>query len=340
MIDKKYNSFVTQNGREIPQVSIALCRPDHLGCWKARWGIGRMEYVVEPGLYAIGNPDGDSPVFVSANYKMSFDRLRSQLGGRDGWILVLDTKGINVWCAAGKGTFGTDELVKRIEAVKLDKIVNHRTLIVPQLGATGVSAHDVKQRSGFRVIYGPVWTKDLPAFLDADMKATEQMRLVKFPLWDRMVLIPMEIMMGVKYTIFAAVCFFLLAGLNRKGYSTSLAVSDGLPSTILLLVSVVAAAILGPLLLPWLPGKAFSVKGIWIGLAATLGLGAYSFDRFDTFAWLLIIPAVASFIVMNFTGASTYTSLSGVRREMGVAIPLQLLCAVAGVGLWLTGRFV
>lgn len=333
-------SFVTHVDRQIPQVSRTLYWSDHPGRWKARWGIRQMKYVVKPGLYAIGNPDGDSPVFVSANYKMSFDYLRSQLDSRDGWILVLDTKGINVWCAAGKGTFGTDELVKRIEAVKLDKIVNHRTLIVPQLGATGVSAHKVQQQSDFRVLYGSVRAEDLPTFLDAGMKATDQMRRVKFSLWDRTVLIPMEIVMCGKYATFVAICFFLLSGLNRKGYSISLAVSDGLPSAILLLVSVIAAAILGPLLLPWLPGRAFSVKGIWIGLAATLGLWFYNFERFDIIAWLLIIPAVTSFIVMNFTGASTYTSLSGVRREMRIAVPLQLLCAVAGVGLWLAGRFV
>ena len=340
MTEKRYNSFIAQNGCKIPKISTELCWSDHLGSWKARWGIGRMKYVVKPGLYAIGDPDGDSPVFVSANYKMSFDCLRSQLSGRDGWILVLDTKGINVWCAAGKGTFGTDELIKRIETVKLNKIVNHRILIVPQLGATGVSAHEVKQRSGFRVTYGPVRAKDLPAFLDAGMKTTDQMRCVHFSLWDRTVLVPMEIMMGVKYAIFAAICLFLLAGLNRKGYSISLAVSDGLPSAILLLLSFLAAAVLGPILLPWLPGRAFSVKGVWIGLAATLGLWFYSFELFDTFAWLLIIPAVTSFIVMNFTGASTYTSLSGVRREMRIAVPLQLFCVVAGIGLWLTGRFV
>jgi acetyl-CoA decarbonylase/synthase complex subunit gamma len=253
---------------------------------------------------------------------------------------VLDTKGINVWCAAGKGTFGTDELVNRIETMKLTEIVDHRTLVVPQLGANGVSAHEVKQRSGFRVIYGPVRAKDLHAFLDAGMKATDQMRRVKFPLWDRTVLIPVEIVMWGKYAVLAAACFFLLAGLNKGGYSISLAANDGLASVILLLVSFLAAAILGPMLLPWLPGRAFSVKGVWIGLVATLGLWFYNFERFDTIAWLLIIPAMTSFMVMNFTGASTYTSLSGVRREMRIAVPLQLLCAASGIGLWLVGRFV
>ena len=66
-----------------------------------------MNYKVDPGLYAIGNPNERSPVLVTANYKMSFDNLREALPGRDAWILVLDTRGINVWCAAGKGTFGT-----------------------------------------------------------------------------------------------------------------------------------------------------------------------------------------------------------------------------------------
>ena len=79
---------------------------------KVRWGIGRMNYRVDPGLYSLGNPDALSPVLVSANYKMSFDRLRESLPGRNAWILVLDTDGVNVWCAAGKGTFGTEELTR------------------------------------------------------------------------------------------------------------------------------------------------------------------------------------------------------------------------------------
>jgi CO dehydrogenase/acetyl-CoA synthase gamma subunit (corrinoid Fe-S protein) len=126
---------------EVPRVSTALSARDRLGSLAARWAIGRMDYRVAPGLYAVGNPGPDSAVLVSANYKMSFDRLRSALDGRDAWLLVLDTKGINVWCAAGKGTFGTDEVVRRVQATGLDRVVTHRTLILPQLGAPGVAAH-------------------------------------------------------------------------------------------------------------------------------------------------------------------------------------------------------
>ena len=56
--------------------------------------------------------------------------------------------------------------------------------------------------------------------------------------------------------------------------------------------------------------------------------------------WALLIPAVASFITMSFVGSTTYASLSGVRWEMRIAVPLQLLAAVVGMVLWIIGRFV
>ncbi len=337
---------VSQNGRKVKRVFAELIFADRLGGCKARWGVGRMRYIVEPGLYAVGEPDAESPVLVSANYKMSFDRLRKELGEINAWILVLDTKGINVWCAAGKGTFGTEELVRRIEAVELDKVVNHRKLIVPQLGATGVSAHKVKQLSGFRVVYGPVRAEDLPAFLVAGMKATEEMRQVLFPMRDRVVLIPMELVMGAKYALITAVCLLLLGGLGRGGYSLDSIMTKGLPSALLLFGACLAGVVLGPVLLPWLPGRAFSVKGLCAGLAVVLGFGLFAqplpggFGNFFTVtAWVLAVPAVISFLVMNFTGASTYTSLSGVRREMRIAVPLQAVAAVLGLGLWIAGLF-
>ncbi len=338
--------FVSHDGRQIPRAPTDLSRADRIGDLKVRLAYGRMRYTVEPGIYAVGEPTADSPVFVSANYRLSFNRLRSRLAGRDGWILVLDTKGINVWCAAGKGTFGTEELVSRIEGVRLGEIVTHRKLILPQLGAPGVSAHAVKQQSGFQVVYGPVRADDLPAFLDAGMKATEQMRRVKFPLADRVVLIPVELIAWGKYVVVAAICLLVLAGLNRDGYSTGLVASDGVRSATILLVGLLAAGVLGPALLPWLPGRAFSVKGLWIGLAVSLavslavGLCSSWSSLPGMIAWFLMLPALTSFVVMNFTGASTYTSLSGVKREMRIAVPAQLICAVAGVGLWLVGRFV
>src|SRR5512145_2217251 len=174
----------------IPRVSSLLTPEDRWGSFKCRLGAGRMHYAVDPGLYALGAPDEQSPVLVTANYKMSFDVLRQALPGRSAWILVLDTKGINVWCAAGKGTFGTYELIHRLEVSGVKKVVKNRKIIVPQLGAPGVAAHTVKQFSGFKVYYGPAQAADLPAYLDAGLKATPEMRVMPFLIKDRAVLIP------------------------------------------------------------------------------------------------------------------------------------------------------
>lgn len=343
MVEKVHNlSFVMRNGREIPRVPTELCFAEKLRGVKARFGFGRMRYTVEPGLYTVGEPDGDSPVLVSANYKLSFDTLRKELGGLDAWIMVLDTKGINVWCAAGKGTFGTDEIVHRIGLVGLEGIVNHRRIMVPQLGAPGVAAHEVKKRSGFSVIYGPVRSRDIIAFIEAGMKATEKMRQVLFSLYDRLVLTPMEFTGGLKHFVFVAALAFLLSGLNAGGYSSELAMKRGGLSALNLFAAYFGGAVIGPLLLPWLPGRSFSLKGFFVGLTAgaVLSLLKLTGGRLETAAWIFLIVAVSSYATMNFTGASTYTSLSGVRKEMRVAVPLQLAAAISGAGMWMFSRFV
>jgi hypothetical protein len=326
----------------IPTTS-QLSAADLWGSVKTRWAFNRMHYAVEPGLYSLGQPDGESPVFVSANYKLSFDALRKSLPGIDGYILVLDTDGINVWCAAGKGTFGTDEIVRRIEAANLSEVVTHRRIIVPQLGATGVAAHEVKKQSGFKVIYGPVRAADIPAFLAADSKASPEMRRVRFPLWDRLVLVPVELVLGLKKIILIMAAFFLLSGLSRSGYELDRALNGGLNSVLCLLTGFFLPVILGPLLLPWIPGRGFALKGVWLGIASLalcVGLDLTG-DSYTTItAWGLMLIPLASYLVMNFTGASTYTSLSGVNKEMKIALPLQILSAAAGIIIWIVLLFV
>jgi hypothetical protein len=331
----------------VPQVSSSLVWADRLGTIKARWGIGRMHYTIEPGLYALGKPDEGSLVLVTANYKMSFDKLREALPGRNVWILVLDTKGINVWCASGKGTFGTNELVGRIESSGLAQIVSHRELILPQLSGPGVAAHQVKKLSGFKATYGPIRSKDLPAFLDTGLKATSEMRLKTFTTWERMELIPMELMGALKPGFLVILIFFFLAFFGRSKEGWINALNHSLFSVFALLAAVLAGAVLTPLLLPWLPGRAFSVKGLSLGaIFATIVVACYwggSITRvvgLEILAWVFLIPALSAYLAMNFTGASTYTSLSGVRKEMQWALPLEMSAGMVGIILWLGSQFI
>ena len=333
----------------VPQVTAEVTAADRRGTLLARWSIGRMDYTVEPGLYALGEPDSKAPVLVSANYKMSFDVLRASMAGRSAWILVLDTNGVNVWCAAGKGTFGTAELVKRIDESVLEQVVDRKRVIVPQLGAPGVAAHEVKQRTGFSVRYGPVDCVDLPAYLDARGKATPEMRRKSFDLRERTVLVPVELVGTLKWGLLAAVILALVSGLGGpSGYLANL-VSHGSVAVLGIALAIVAGAVLTPILLPWLPGRAFAVKGAFAGvllagalvalLAVVRDPSAWS-TRLEMGAWMLLIPAIAAFLAMNFTGASTYTSMSGVVKEMRRAVPTELAGVVLGLGLWIGSRWV
>jgi len=339
-------SFQTPIGT-VPQISSSLAWADHWGSIKARWGAGRMHFTVEPGLYALGRPDEKATVLVTANYKMSFDRLREALAGRDAWILVLDTEGINVWCSAAKGTFGTEELVRRIDSSKLAQVVSHRDLILPQLAGPGVAAHQVKKLSGFGVIYGPIRAKDLPSFMDNGLKATPEMRRKTFTTCERVVLIPVELVTAFKWVLIISPVFFLLGGLGGPGGFWASALDYGLFSLLALLAALTAGAILTPLLLPWLPGRAFSLKGLSMGLimAGILtvfragDLGTWT-GRLEILAWLFLVPSVAAYLGMNFTGASTYTSLSGVKKEIKWAVPLEIAAGAVGLCLWLGSVFI
>jgi hypothetical protein len=327
----------------IPLVATEWSRRDRLETLKVRWSLGRMSYRVEPGIYAVGSPGRDSHVFVSANYKLSFDHLRQALGGLDAWILVIDTKGINVWCAAGKKNFSTKEVVKRIRIHHLDDIVDHHRIILPQLSATGVSAHEVKKMTGFTVTYGPVRASDIKTFMNAGMKATEEMRTVTFPLKERLKLIPVDIFYGKYYLLAVPAIFFILSGLSAKGYSAGLALDQGWRTVLDLYAGYLAGCALTPALLPWIPFRRFAVKGIAVGIALSILLfllGMTGTNRVESVSWFLMIPALSSFMAMNFTGSSTFTSLSGVQKEMKVMLPVQVVLAGLGLIIWIVSLFI
>ncbi|MBU0501652.1 MAG: acetyl-CoA synthase subunit gamma [Candidatus Margulisbacteria bacterium] len=311
----------------ITKISSKLSFGDKFGAIMVRFSFNRNDYKVEPGLYALNNPTKDSPVFLSANYKLSFDILRSSLKGFSAWLLVLDTRGINVWCAAGKGTFGTEELVRQIKITELGKVVSHRKVISPQLGATGIAAHEVAKQSGFQVVYGPVRAEDLPAFIRDNFKVTSEMRRVRFNLKDRLTLVPVEVVHYSKYLFLLLFLFIFLSGISLKGFSVDQAASLALFPLLCLISAYLSGALLGPILLPWIPGRSFSLKGAFLGVAAFLLLDYFWLQwtsLADMLVWLLLMPTIASFLLMNFTGSSTYTSLSGVQKEMRIAVPLQI----------------
>ena len=330
----------TSVGR-VARISTHMGFSDKLGGCRVRWGIRRMHYNVPAGLYAVGEPTPESTVLVTANYKLSFDLLRRELSGRDIWLLVLETFGINVWCAAGKGTFGTIELIDRVQKVQLDKLVEHRTIILPQLGASGVAAHQVKKATGFKVKYGPIRAHDLPSFLSNGLKASEENRRIQFTLRDRLVLTPVELVGAWKPSLVILLLILVIAGLSGQEFSLQRALSRSLSPALIYLGALLMGSLLTPILLPWIPGRAFSIKGAQIGLLwaliASLTL-ASTWSVGSIIALFLMAPAIAAYFAMNFTGCSTFTSLSGVQKEMRIAVPVIILGIFAGGVALLLGK--
>lgn len=325
----------------MPKVATVLSRGDILGTIGARTGLARDSYKVTPGLYCVGNPVKNSPVLVTANYKLTFDALRKEMQSVSCWILVVDTRGINVWCAGGKGTFSAEEIAYQVQIAQLDKVVAHRELILPQLAANGVAVRKLKKLCGFRGRFGPILASSLPEFLDTG-NCSEEMRSVAFTLKDRAVLIPLELCMLWKALFVLAVLFLVVSGISPEYFSPQAAVNRGSTFLAATLAAVFTGAVATPLLLPWIPFRQFWLKGAVVGglgalpllLSAMHGIGAL-----EKIALGLWICCTSSYLAMNFTGSTPFTSLSGVATEMRKGLGFQIILAALALFLWVSAPF-
>jgi hypothetical protein len=312
----------------VPVITSEWSRSDKWGQIRSRLGAYRMTYTIKPGLYAVGDPKETSDVFVSANYKLSFDILRRELKGINGWILVLDTKGINVWCAAGKGTFGTAELVKRITAANLGSLVTHRRIIVPQLGATGVRASEIKNKTGFNVYFGPIEASDIKRYCTDNYRATPEMKRIKFGFTKRLILIPIELNQALKRFPLAGLIILVIFGLQPAGIIFKNAWFEGWPFLFLCLAAIVIGALITPLLLPFIPGRSFALKGWFTGVAAIVPLVALTPAGGESMylkaSALTLFPLISSYLALQFTGAATFTTISGVKKELKLWLPIYI----------------
>jgi|GEM_PF-18134 len=337
---KQYRQIAVTGSIETPAGKIPVVGTDwrfcdYVGALMVRSDIRRMDYAIAPGLYAVGVPDKNSPVLVSANYKLSFDVLRSAIAGLNAWLLILDTKGINVWCAAGKGTFGTGELINRVRLTRLAEVVDGHNLILPQLGAPGVSAHRVEAACGFRVHYAPVRASDVKAYIAAGMKAEPAMRRVNFGAADRLIVAWLEFVAAFGKAVLLSIGIVAVNAVFTS--HPALAWQRSMLPVLLVWSALVSGTLLTGLLLPVLPGRAFSIKGAVMGalaaVAVTLAAGA-SVMALSSVGMIVCSTAISAYLALNYTGASTFTSLSGVKKELRYALPCIGALFGAGALLW------
>lgn len=326
----------------MPRVATTLSTRDLFGAFGARTGFGRDTYIVTPGLYCTGAASKESPVLVTANYKLSFDALRKELSAVDAWILVVDTRGINVWCAGGKGTFSAEEIAYQVTNARLDKVVSHRELVLPQLGANGVAAGKLQKLCGFKGRFGPILASMLPEYLTTG-KANEKMRSVTFTFKERAILIPLELCILWKALFALSILFFIVSGISPEVYSIGAAAERGMVLLFATLMAIMTGAVITPLLLPWIPFRQFWLKGLVMG---SLGAGVFLVSGpqlsgvLESIAIVLWIGCCSSYLAMNFTGSTPFTSLSGVEKEMRKGLLFQIVSAAFVLLFWVSGPFV
>jgi hypothetical protein len=340
------DGYVSGAHGRVARLKTTLDSKDRLGTIKVRLGFGRDNYMVPPGLYAVGNPNKSSPILATANYKLTVDMLRCNVQGLDIWLMVIDTKGINVWCAAEKGTFSTYEVIKKIKELKLKDLVNHRTIILPQLCAPGVAAYQVLKNSGFKAIFGPIKAEDIKEFMSSGMKATEEMRTISFDASSRLLLTPIEVVHSFKLLLImlASVLIYNIVGYN--GFNLAALITDSLIGFVPLATAVLTGCIIVPFLLPYLPFSAFAAKGLLAGIVLDIillllkdNILMLRSNPLLLIAYCIIIPIVTALLSLNFTGSTTYTSFSGVKKETKITLPIIKAATVLGVILVIVSRF-
>jgi len=137
------------------------------------------------GLIKIGNPNENSPVFLTCNYFLTVFRLERYLHGENCFLLVANSKGYNVWCGASGGHFTNHHVISVLKTSGIEQLVNHRNVILPQLAATGVEHNIILKKTGWKIIWGPVYAESIPLFIKNGFKKTEQMRVVRFSFLQR-----------------------------------------------------------------------------------------------------------------------------------------------------------
>lgn len=246
---------------------------------------------VKPGVYAVGEPGRDSPLLVTGNFELTVRRLvRAIEGELDAWILVVDSGGINVWCAAGGGFLTADKIIGALHISGLSEVLHHHALILPQLCANGVEGWRIREQTGWGVHWGPARAVDIPEYLARGRKKSDAMRWVTFPLRDRLE------MTAVTLGFYALLILIPIAIFWRSIFWPTL-------------IAMAALSAFYAVTLPWLPGRDGLAKSLPLALIALAGMLVYStiWDPAAVevlFARALGVTALSVFIAAELQGMS------------------------------------
>ena len=135
----------------------------------------------------------------------------------------------------------------------------------------------------------------------------------------------------------------VLSGFRAAVFSWEQVLREAPPTLITLVTGWMSGVVMGPVLLPWLPGERVSFKG---AMAGGLGLlvwpaacGFLHLRPPDVGMALLLIPTLASFWMIKLAGVISPAGEPVGMREWRVALSIQAGMGVAALAPWVMLRF-
>ncbi len=324
LISKTYDRSGSQwTGSITLPSSIRLTAVDWLKAFVCWFNAFQRTYAVPPGLYYTGSIyDPATPLLVTSNYHLTVFLLLRALRGISVRLLVVDTDGINVWCAAGKGAFDNTAVQRQVDRFRthLSRQGAKIEMVLPKLSLSGIDLHGLRQ-SGIRPVIGPIQAKDLPVFLSRPELADQGEDRYRFDLTARL----FTWLPGlVQYLTFGLLLFM---GLLMAEAVWGIRV----PMGILPLLAVLAT--LYPLLFPSLPGHGFAVKGLWmaggVGIILVASVFFHIMPAGDAAPAIVLTFALSLFIGLSYTGNSAVSCYSQVRGETARFLPITVFLFMA-----------
>jgi len=255
-----------------------------------------LPLAVRSGLYRIGSPTPDSPLLLTCNFYMTFKQVVKALQGRHCWLLVEDTEGWNVWCAADARIFSAEKAAALMRAYDVNNLCNHKTIVVPRLGGTiarrlseltalrpGLRrAQSSRSGQGWRVIKGPIEARDLPAFIEGGLVTTRPMRSLR-----RYYSLPQRVRVGTLTALIAILCALPFLFILREFLPFFLA------------FGLISSFVLG-IFHYWIPGRTGVVKELLLAALAFIGLLGWTVAQSQPLTlrlgWVILALLIYSFV--------------------------------------------
>jgi NAD-dependent dihydropyrimidine dehydrogenase PreA subunit len=270
-------------------------------------------HAARPGLRTIGSPGRDSPVLLTGNYTLTVRRMNDVLAHRDAWLLVASSRGINVWCAATGGHLTDHDVIAAIRSSAISDRVDHRTIVLPQLAATGVERRRIAETTGWDVRWGPARMEDLEGYLERGNRSAKSERWMRFPAWERL---EMASIWAVPLALVAGTALALV-----RGVPTGFVVAAVEVATVISMFLLTGhIAVVGPR--RWMTYGAFAMLATLAACAVSAGAGL----PIDGVAVLLYAGVfTASMLLLSIDLAGTTPWYPGTVNARGEAFNIDLV---------------